>query len=232
MRIHVIQHAEFEGPAYINEWACDNKSTLTFTKIFKNRKLPSMEEFDLLLIMGGSMSANDIDKYDWLSYELNFIKDVIEEGKPILGICLGAQLIARSLGSKVYQSKSPEIGWFPILFEKKDLPTEFKKCIPDYMTTFHWHGETFDIPKNSKGFAHSADTPNQGFIYSDRVIALQFHTEVSEESVQEFINNLGSDIHESRYIQPEQKIIEGMSHIPENNRVVANILSYLSTRIF
>ncbi len=231
LKIHVVQHIDFEGPAYIQEWACQNKYTLSYTKLHKNQKLPKPDDFDLLVIMGGPMSVNDADKYDWLSYEVDFIKTSIEAGKAILGICLGAQLIAKAMEANVYPVEYPEIGWFPILLERKDLPKDLKNTLPDYLTTFHWHGETFDIPRLATGFASSTDTPNQAFIYNRKVIGLQFHPEVNSESIDTMLHHMGHEIHESRYIQPIEAIQYGKINCEKNHAVMKAFLSYLSKHV-
>ncbi len=231
MKIHIMQHASFEGPGYLTKWAEQNNHTISTTHLYLKEKLPNLNDLDLLIVLGGPHSANDVDNIAWLEYGLNFIKDAIEEGKAVLGFCLGAQLVAKALNSKVYPGKSPEIGWFPIMFNKHKLSKELRQILPEYITSFLWHGETFDIPKGAEGFASTPATPNQAFIYRDRVIGLQFHPETTVYSVEDFIENLGDAIQEGRYIQPIGVIRKGSAHIVENNKLIGNLLSYLCSRI-
>lgn len=232
IKIHILKHADFEGPGYIEKWAQNNSHDISFTNLYLKEKLPNLNDLDFLVIMGGPMSVNDTDKIDWLEYELKFIKDAIDEGKVVLGICLGSQLIAKALNSTVYPAKSTEVGWFPVMFNKKELSRELKEILPDYITTLHWHGETFDIPRGAIGFGSSTDTPNQAFIYNEKVLGLQFHPETTVYTIEGFIENMGNDIQEGRYIQPIGIIRKGAEYIIENNQLLDNLISYLSSRIY
>lgn len=228
--IHVLQHVAFETPAYIGEWAQKNNHTITYTHLYRNEKLPNVDAFDILVVMGGPMSVNDTDKHNWLDYETNFLKDCIESGKAIIGICLGAQLLAKVLGSKIYQGKHIKIGWFPVMFDKRNLHMVFKTILPDYITPFHWHGETFDTPPEAIGFASSPATPNQAFIYRDRVIGLQFHLEATQTSVAAMIEEMGHEITESKYTEPPANILNDKKHYPANNKLMENIMEYMVGR--
>src|SRR5689334_16619028 len=118
MRVHFIQHVNFEHPGHLLEWAKDNNHNTGFTKTFENISFPGLNDFDLLIIMGGPMSVYDENKFPWLKKEKQFIGEAIDADKKVLGICLGSQLIAESLGAKVYPSKEKEIGWWRIKKEK------------------------------------------------------------------------------------------------------------------
>ena len=114
MRIHYLQHESHEGLGCIEDWAKRKGHLITSTKFYEDSKLPDLSAFDFLIIMGGSMGVNDEDKYKWLKSEKDFIKRTINSKKPVLGICLGSQLIADALGAKVYPNKYKEIGWMDI----------------------------------------------------------------------------------------------------------------------
>lgn len=231
MKIHILQHASFEGPGYIAKWVQQNNCAVSTTQMNLKERLPNLNDLDFLVVMGAPMSVNDTEKFDWLEYETDFIKDAIEEGKVVLGICFGAQLIAKALKAKVYKNKHTEVGWFPVMFNKKGIPGELKSILPDYINSFHWHGETFDIPKNAISLASSAATPNQAFVFNEKVIGLQFHLETTVYSIEGFIENMGNDIEEGRYIQPIGKIRQGAEHIASNNLIMSKLLTYLSGRI-
>ena len=144
-RIQVLQHVEFEGLGSIRGWLDRKNYPVTTSKIFEACIMPHVDSFDGLIVMGGPMSVNDTVEFPWLVAEIELIRSSIQAGKKILGICLGAQLIARALESTVYRNRQKEIGWFPVAFT-----TSAKKLIPstasdDRVTVFHWHGETFDL---------------------------------------------------------------------------------------
>ncbi len=137
MRIIVLKHAKIEGPEYILDLIKSKKYKYKITNVFKNEKLPSMNSFDGLVLMGGPMGIYDEDKYPWLINEKQFIKNEIKKGKKILGICLGAQLLAECLGGKVTKNKYKEIGWHPVWLTANAKKHFIFKNLPDRFTTFH-----------------------------------------------------------------------------------------------
>ncbi len=113
MKVHVLQHVPFEGLGSIDPWLASRGAEVAYTRFFQNDPLPSPGSMDLLVVMGGPMSVNDEGELAWLAPEKRFVRDAVESGVPVLGICLGAQLIASALGACVYPNRVKEIGWFP-----------------------------------------------------------------------------------------------------------------------
>src|SRR5512145_1986913 len=140
MKIAAIYHVPYEKLGYIEDWIITGKHRLAEFSMYKNQKLPGLNEFDLLILMGGPMSVNDESIYPWLIAEKELIRFSIKHGKGVLGICLGAQLIAAALGSKVYPGKHKEIGWFPVRFNTHELGVLFPR-LPFETLVFHWHGD-------------------------------------------------------------------------------------------
>lgn len=112
MRAHYFQHVPFESPGSIEPWLNSNGYELTCTRFFESFEWPDPEAIDLLVIIGGPMSANDEDIFPWMGLEKQFVREIIESGKPVLGICLGAQIIASAMGARVFPNPVKEIGWF------------------------------------------------------------------------------------------------------------------------
>jgi GMP synthase-like glutamine amidotransferase len=129
MKIHYVQHVAFEDPAQILTWALSNGHALAATRLHLNERLPDPDEFDLLIIMGGPMSVHDHDRYSWLKDEKKFIESAIATGKKVLGICLGAQLIAHVLGAPVKKNRTPEIGWYEV-FRTEDSGNSIFEALP------------------------------------------------------------------------------------------------------
>lgn len=178
MRIHVIQHVSFEAPAHILSWAKSRNCTVTVSHLYAGDELPDLAEFDLLIIMGGPMSVHDEDAFPWLLTEKEFLKEVLRSAeKGVLGICLGAQLIAECAGAEVIPAKEKEIGWFDV-HVKKPVDNSFFDLFPSPLKVLHWHGETFTLPKEARLLASSEVCTNQAFQIGDRVLALQFHLEM------------------------------------------------------
>jgi GMP synthase-like glutamine amidotransferase len=165
-----------------------------------------------------------------LPQEKQYIRDVISSGKPVLGICLGAQLIANTLDAAVHRNEAKEIGWFPI-----DWTGEITASIselPPSMNAFHWHGETFDIPKGAIRIAQSKGCKNQGFQLGDLVMGLQFHLESTPESVKQIVKHCGEELVASTFIQNRQDILKtSPDQYGQANRAMATILSQLTGRL-
>jgi len=144
MRAHYLQHVPFEGLGSIERWLDAANYQISGTRFFISALLPDPADIDLLIILGGPMSVHDERHYAWLKDEKRFIKAMIDAGKPLLGVCLGAQLIADALGARVYKNQEREIGWFPI--QGLALADDSRFIFPPSLPVFHWHGETFELP--------------------------------------------------------------------------------------
>ncbi|MBN2041573.1 MAG: type 1 glutamine amidotransferase [Spirochaetes bacterium] len=226
MRIHYLQHVSFEGPGYIADWANDHGHSISCTRIFESEKLPDHDMIDLLVIMGGPMSVNDENKFPWLASEKKFIREAINAGKSVLGICLGAQLIASAMGSSVYKNDQKEIGWFPVYRSLQAYDSSFE--FPESISVFHWHGETFDLPRGAVHLAVSRACINQAFSIGRSVIGLQFHLETTPESMRSIVLSCRNDLIPSEYVQTEQKILSVKSEDMKSiNYLMGQILSFL-----
>lgn len=229
-RVHYIQHVPYEGIGYIDEWIKENGCELSVTKMYEEHIFPDLETFDLLVIMGGPMGAYDEDIYPWLKGEKEFIRQTIDADKAVLGICLGSQLIANILGAKVYFAKEKEIGWWPVTFTDSAAQELFgsSELSP---VVFQWHGDTFDLPENTKLLASSDVCPNQAFLYKENVLALQFHFEATEESCNDIIDSGFDELPQGKYIQSKADILSGFHHIPTSNRMMKTILDNFAKRL-
>ncbi|MDX2195437.1 MAG: type 1 glutamine amidotransferase [Cytophagales bacterium] len=185
MRLHYLQHEIFETPGCILAWASQKGFTLTHTMLYEaDARLPQAKDIDALIVMGGSMGANDDDKYLWMSAEKKLITEVINLNKPVLGICLGAQLIANVLGARVYGNHTKEIGWYPVNLTPEGTHNAVFNAFPNAFHTFHWHGDTFDLPRGAVHIAYSQDCVHQAFMYGTNVLGIQYHPEIRQEDIQ------------------------------------------------
>lgn len=229
MHAHYFQHVHFEGLGSIGPWLEAAGYEVTKTQFFESAELPELKEIDILIVMGGSMSVNDEGEFPWLSAEKKFIHDFINSGKPVLGICLGAQLIASAINAKVYPGTEKEIGWFPIQGISSTDSATFS--FPAAVEVFHWHGDTFDLPPGATRLARSQGCENQAFQFGDSVIGLQFHLETTPESAQEIVSNCLDELVPAKYVQTEDEILSANAERYKLiNRVMGNILSYLLQR--
>jgi GMP synthase-like glutamine amidotransferase len=226
MNAHYFQHVSFEGLGSIQSWLETTGYKITKTQFFNSCKLPEPDTVDLLIVMGGPMSVNEEDKFPWLIKEKQFIFDFINSGKPVLGICLGAQLIANAMGAKVYKNFEKEIGWFPIHCVPSTNSIHFK--FPHSKEVFHWHGETFDLPSGAIHLARSAVCENQAFQLGRSVMGLQFHLETTPETAREIVKNCRNELIPSKYIQGESEILEiTIGKYKTINKLMDKVLSFI-----
>ena len=226
MRAHCLQHVPFEGLGSIEAWLRKEGHEVSCTRFFEGDRLPSPEDLDFLIVMGGPMGVHDEAAHPWLAEEKAFIDRVIEAGSPVLGICLGAQLIAASLGARVFPCPEKEIGWFPVQGIETGDPAAFR--FPSEIPVFHWHGDTFELPPGAIRLARSEACPNQAFQLGRRVIGLQFHLETTPESAQAIVRNASGDIVEGRYIQPGPAILSAPpEYYSAINQLMEEVLAHL-----
>ncbi|MGY5147235.1 MAG: type 1 glutamine amidotransferase [Candidatus Nitrosopumilus sp. bin_7KS] len=208
----LVQNTRIEGSGYLGELL--QKDGFEITSInAKHEKIPD-KNFSLVVILGAPESAND--DLDYLKAEQLLIKTSVEKNIPVLGICLGSQLIAKTFGAKVYSGPKKEIGFYHDLkiSNESSLFSGFKNPF----TVFHWHGDTFDLPKGSVQLASSEHYSNQAFQYKSAV-GLQFHLEVNEEMVNLWLDNTETQLQKIPYIDPKKirsDIIENISIVKSN----------------
>jgi len=226
MRVHVLQHVPFEGLGSIERWLSKQGASLTYTRFYETADLPMTEAVDFVVALGGPMSVNDEIELPWLVQEKRFLARAVQEGKAVLGICLGAQLLASALGSRVYRGPFKEIGWFPV---RGEPAVSGSFAFPANINVFHWHGETFDLPASSVHLASSEGCRNQAFQVDRRVLGLQFHLETTPESAGAIISECSHELVPDRFIQTA----EYLRAVPRSeyvgiNTLMDRVLSYLT----
>jgi GMP synthase-like glutamine amidotransferase len=192
MRIHYLQHVPYERVGWIEDWAKSRgheiTGTLTYDEPSGAGALPAPEGLDFLVVMGGPMNIYQHDAHPWLVAEKRFIRECIDAGKLVLGICLGGQLLADSLGGVVTRAPFEEIGWLDVELTEAGRQLDVFAGFPARFTTLQWHGDTFSIPPGAVHAAFSEATPNQAFSYDGgRVMGLQFHLEETRETLGELV---------------------------------------------
>ena len=206
MRVHYLKHVPFEGLGSMESMFIAQGCNLTRTCMYEDQSLPSIHDIDALVVMGGPMGVGDDDEYPWLTLEKEFIESVIKREIPVLGVCLGAQLIANVLGAKVSKNANEEIGWFPVA-RTKGLIDERVENLPISFDALHWHGDTFDIPEGASNFMTSEACTNQGFVYGDLTLALQFHLEMLPSLVQGIYQECGKPEKTGKYIHSLEEML-------------------------
>lgn len=220
--VAIFQHAEGEWIGSMRHWFADKPFQLTTYRLDQADPLPSIDEFDWLLIMGGPMSTYDETNYAWLIGEKQLISEAIDANKIVLGICLGSQLIASALGAKVYANTQQEIGWFPV--NKTDAEATW---MPEDLQPLSWHGDCVELPENSSSFADSAITPCQGFYYGKRIWALQFHLEVEPGTVEAFLALESHPLPATEYVQNESRLMDNNEQLKQSQQAMFALLDLL-----
>lgn len=228
LNIHYFQHVPFEPPGCIENWAIQHGYALTTTKFYESSySLPDMGGIDVLIVLGGPMGVYDDHLFEWLTIEKNYITAALQEDKKILGICLGAQLIAASTGTAVNTAPHKEIGWYKISPAKQleKIPWLFE-IIKDEPVVFHWHGDRFRIPDGAENLAFSEANDNQLFMLNDNVLGIQFHLEITESGLSEMIKNGAHELNPGTFVQSAQEITSRRTFVKDNNERMHRLLDY------
>ena len=230
MNIHYFQHVPFEGIGSIETWAAFRRHSVSSTRLYAGDPIPCLEQLDWLIIMGGPMSVHDEAHNPWLIPEKRFIEAALKAGKVVIGICLGAQLVAQVLGAGVHRNALKEIGWFPVHKTPEAGASNVFKIFPEKLEAFHWHGETFDLPAGAIHVAGSAACENQAFVYDERVIGLQFHLETTQASAGLLIQNCSDEITEAPFIQTAANMLSDQRRFDRINAAMHSLLSRIEKR--
>ncbi len=227
MRVHYLQHVSFEGIGSMAAYFKNKGHALSSTRLYENQALPDPHAIDFLIVMGGPMGVHDDLQYPWMKKEKEFIRACMDKGKIVLGICLGAQLIAHVLGAGVCKNKDREIGWFPLTIDDEIRKTVFKDVFSFGLEVFHWHGDTFDIPESGVRIASSPACKNQGFIIDNRIAGFQFHLETTQESAGALIENCGHELDGSVFVQTKKELMADETKFIRINGVMTAVLERL-----
>ena len=240
MRLHSFLHVPFEGLGSIADWAAGGGHAVTSTRWFAGDAAPAVASFDWLVVMGGPMGVYDEREYPWLVEEKRAVGAAVEAGKRVLGICLGAQLIATVCGASVHRNPYKEIGWFPIELTPGAATTAAGRALatvappvqppapslqaPSPSPVFHWHGDTFDLPPGAIHVACSAACAHQAFSVDDRVVGLQFHLETTPASAAELIRNCPADLAPGPYVQSAEAMLTDPARFARINAAMHTLL--------
>lgn len=227
MRIHSLQHVPFEDIGSLMQDITAKGHSLTTTHWYKGDRAPALDSVDVLIVMGGPMGIYDHDIYPWLAEEKALIAAAISAGKKIMGICLGAQLIACVLGANVTRNAHREIGWFPLQIAAEASNHPIAKLLAECHQVFHWHGDTFEIPAQAQLLAASEACAHQAYVIDNQVYGFQFHLETTEKSATALIENCSEDLDNSTYVQTADEILQDKTKFEAINKVMSAVFNQL-----
>jgi len=228
-KLHYFQHVPFENLGVIETWADHHDFSLTSTRFHEDPTIVMPDDVDWLVVMGGPMGVYDHDAHPWLVDEKKAIVQAIETGKVVLGICLGAQLIAAALGAEIRENAFKEVGWFPVYLESSSLDHPLVQLFPSQWDAFHWHGDTFEIPDGARLLATSSACRSQGFVYGDRVVALQFHMEVTRSGAAALVDHCAADLSTDTFVATPDQILAIDAPFEASHQVLIKLLDHLHT---
>jgi len=222
MKVHCLQHAEHEGLGSIAPWLAARGVPVTMTRLQRGEPLPPVDEVEWLVVLGGPMNVDDHAQFPWLAAEARFIAQAIAAKKAVLGICLGAQLIARALGAAVTKNPHPELGWHPVHLLRGADQHPLLQGFPEVFTPFHWHGDTYALPPDAKGLMRSEACAQQAFAVHDLVLGIQFHLEVTAADARNWFAT--EQPPPAQYVQTPEEVLHDLSPFAANVQLMQQVL--------
>jgi GMP synthase-like glutamine amidotransferase len=228
MKIHWFQHVPFEGLGSIEPWLRRHGHTVAATRLYAGELPPSPDRYDWLIVMGGPMNIYEEREHPWLVAEKRAIRDAIGQGRRVLGICLGAQLIADVLGAPVTRNAQREIGWFPVELTPAGRSEPLFADFPARFEAYHWHGDTFGLPAGATQLASSAACRQQAYVWGGRVVGLQFHLETTPDSVAALIRHCGDELVPAPHVQDAAAMLAEPARFARLNTLMDGLLGRLA----
>ena len=203
----ILQHVACEEPGVIADALQRRGLSARIVRIHDGEPVPRALDGAALVVMGGPMGVYEADRYPHLRDELRLIEDAVRAGRPVLGVCLGSQLVAAALGARVYPGGYKEIGWYPVELSTAAADDPLFGDVPRRFTPLVWHGDVFDLPRGAVSLASSALTAHQAFRFGDCVYGLLFHLELSPAQLAAMVSAFGDEIAAAEV--PPEAILDG-----------------------
>jgi len=224
MKLLVLQHEECEPLGIFEELLKKKGVEYKYCRLYEDEAPANLNKYNALILMGGPMNVYQEKEYPFLKDDDRLIKEALNKKKPVLGICLGAQLIAKALGAKVYKGREKEIGWHKLRLTKEGKKDSIFRGFEKEFMVFQWHGDTFDMPKGAVHLASSDTVPNQAFRFNNSY-ALQFHLEVTAEMIRDWLKEYGEEIKSLRGKIDQEKILSDTDkHAKNLNELAARFI--------
>ena len=225
-KIYVLQHHPVENLGSIADALEGAALAWQYVRVHEGQPVPTeMKGAGGLIVMGGPMGVYQTDRYPFLRDEMALINDAIRQNRPVLGVCLGAQIVAAALGAKVDRNpRGKEIGWHPIRLEPAAKQDRLMRDLPETLTPFHWHGDIVELPAGAVSLAASEKTPCQAFRYGDKTYGFQFHFEVTSTSVSAMADAFVKDLNREQ-INADEMIAKSAQFAPPLAQIADKVFS-------
>ena len=188
-KIWVLQHHPAENLGGIADALEEAALAWQYVRVFDGQAIPrDMKGAGGLIVMGGPETVYQLDRYPYLRDEIRLIENALKENRPILGVCLGSQLLAAALGANVRRGESKEIGWYPVRLGDTASDDRLMRGLPTEFVAAHWHSDVFDLPGGAVALASSEKTPIQAYRYGEKAYGLLFHAEMTAEIIEALVN--------------------------------------------
>jgi GMP synthase (glutamine-hydrolysing) len=222
MRAVCLTHVPFEGPGAFATALTERGAGLERHLVPQDGL--TKDAGDLLIVMGGPMSVNDADS--WIAEETQFIRSALQAGKPVIGVCLGSQFMAKALGATIRPGKALEIGMTPVRLTAEAKQDPVFSTLPESFEVFEWHGEVFDLPKDCVPLAGSDVAPLQAFRYAARAYGLLFHLEMEEHGIESLSRECAPDLTKAGLSAHHVKEAT-LPHLPQLHQIADRLIGYL-----
>jgi GMP synthase (glutamine-hydrolysing) len=220
--LYVLQHLAAEPLGTIGDALKARAVKAKYIRVFEGEPVPNdMNGASGLVVMGGPMGVYEQKEYPFLSHEVRLIERALRAEKPVLGICLGSQLIASALGAEVTKANRKEIGWFPVSLTEAATVDSVLSEGQDSFIAYHWHGDVFDVPTGVRSLASSAQTQCQAFAYGNSAYGFLFH-QATQEIVENMVRGFEDELDEER-IDPAEIIDQTLAHLPAFQKIAASV---------
>ncbi len=224
-KIWVMQHHPVENLGSIADALEGAALAWQYVRSFEGQPVPKdMKGAGGLILMGGPQGVHEAEEHPYLKAEMRLIESALKDDRPVLGVCLGSQLLAAALGAKVYKGTRREIGWYPVTLTSDAKDDRLLKGVPEQFTAFHWHGDIFDLPEDSVTLASSEISPIQAFRYRDKAYGFLCHLEVTEASILAMVREFTDEV---KHASLRSAIISG---IDDNAEPLAGIAETVFSR--